>query len=225
MFEGNMASLTALSKPNTSFCLALFKELADNDKTANIFYSPFSISSALAMVLLGAGGNTATQMREVGASASAPVGRSSRPPCRWPRPLQPGWQLRHFSRLLPKRRRASGPHGCVAEAELAAAWGVATCIFQKQRGPAHHTPFQFLQITGRFIEDPSPYWFQWFELSVTCLASSGCVTVAAGVAVSYQKVHLCELVYYNLILNQLLDKYCRSVMVNRDLTTMWKLCF
>lgn len=47
---------------------------------------------------------------------------------------------------------------------------------------------------------------------MTCLASSRCVTVAAVLAVSYQKVHLCELVYYNLIFNQLLDKYRRSVI-------------
>uniref|UniRef100_H3CTL3 Leukocyte elastase inhibitor n=1 Tax=Tetraodon nigroviridis TaxID=99883 RepID=H3CTL3_TETNG len=59
-----MASPSPLSKANTSFSLALFRELGDNDRTANIFYSPFSISSALAMVLLGAGGNTATEMSE-----------------------------------------------------------------------------------------------------------------------------------------------------------------
>uniref|UniRef100_A0A8C6T1U3 Serpin domain-containing protein n=1 Tax=Neogobius melanostomus TaxID=47308 RepID=A0A8C6T1U3_9GOBI len=50
---------------NTCFALDLFKKFGDNDRTANVFYSPFSISSALAMVLLGAGGNTATQMSEV----------------------------------------------------------------------------------------------------------------------------------------------------------------
>lgn len=60
-----MASSTPLTKANTSFSLALFKSLGDNDKTANIFYSPFSISSALAMVMLGSAGNTATQMSEV----------------------------------------------------------------------------------------------------------------------------------------------------------------
>ncbi|XP_054478841.1 leukocyte elastase inhibitor-like [Anoplopoma fimbria] len=53
------------AKANTTFSLALFKKLNDDDKTANIFYSPFSISSALAMVMLGARGNTATQMSEV----------------------------------------------------------------------------------------------------------------------------------------------------------------
>lgn len=60
-----MASSTPLTEANTSFTLALLKKLGDNDRTANIFYSPFSISSALAMVMLGAGGNTATQMSEV----------------------------------------------------------------------------------------------------------------------------------------------------------------
>ncbi|XP_041670260.1 leukocyte elastase inhibitor-like isoform X2 [Cheilinus undulatus] len=59
-----MASPSPLSKANTSFSLALFKKLSDNDNTANIFYSPFSISSALAMVMLGARGNTAAQMSE-----------------------------------------------------------------------------------------------------------------------------------------------------------------
>uniref|UniRef100_A0A4W6G198 Serpin domain-containing protein n=1 Tax=Lates calcarifer TaxID=8187 RepID=A0A4W6G198_LATCA len=57
--------LTPLSKANTTFCLDLFRKLSDNDNTANVFFSPFSISSALAMVMLGARGNTATQMSEV----------------------------------------------------------------------------------------------------------------------------------------------------------------
>ncbi|XP_057679958.1 leukocyte elastase inhibitor-like isoform X2 [Corythoichthys intestinalis] len=59
-----MASPPTLSKANTNFCLDLLKKLSDNDKTANIFFSPFSISSALAMVMLGSGGNTAMQMSE-----------------------------------------------------------------------------------------------------------------------------------------------------------------
>ncbi|XP_059182525.1 leukocyte elastase inhibitor-like [Centropristis striata] len=57
-------TITPLSKANTTFSLALLKKLGDNDNTANVFYSPFSISSALAMVMLGAGGNTHTQMSE-----------------------------------------------------------------------------------------------------------------------------------------------------------------
>ncbi|XP_071341839.1 serpin peptidase inhibitor, clade B (ovalbumin), member 1, like 3 isoform X7 [Trachinotus anak] len=59
-----MASSTPLSKANTTFSLALLNKLSDSDKTANVFFSPFSISSALAMVMLGAAGNTATQMSE-----------------------------------------------------------------------------------------------------------------------------------------------------------------
>ncbi|GLD55024.1 leukocyte elastase inhibitor-like protein [Lates japonicus] len=60
-----MASSAPLSKANTTFCLDLFRKLSDDNKTANVFFSPFSISSALAMVMLGARGNTATQMSEV----------------------------------------------------------------------------------------------------------------------------------------------------------------
>uniref|UniRef100_A0A4W6G084 Leukocyte elastase inhibitor n=1 Tax=Lates calcarifer TaxID=8187 RepID=A0A4W6G084_LATCA len=57
--------LNSLEIANTTFCLDLFRKLSDNDNTANVFFSPFSISSALAMVMLGARGNTATQMSEV----------------------------------------------------------------------------------------------------------------------------------------------------------------
>lgn len=64
-FADTMASPAPLSEANTSFCLDLFKQLSDNDKTANVFFSSFSISSALAMVMLGARGNTHTQMSEV----------------------------------------------------------------------------------------------------------------------------------------------------------------
>ncbi|XP_063768745.1 leukocyte elastase inhibitor-like [Eleginops maclovinus] len=53
-----------LSKANTNFALALLKKLGDNDNTTNVFYSPFSISSALAMVMMGSRGNTSTQMSE-----------------------------------------------------------------------------------------------------------------------------------------------------------------
>uniref|UniRef100_A0A1A7WV39 Leukocyte elastase inhibitor n=1 Tax=Iconisemion striatum TaxID=60296 RepID=A0A1A7WV39_9TELE len=59
-----MASSTPLTKANASFSLALFKKLGENDNSSNVFFSPFSISSALAMVMLGARGNTATQMSE-----------------------------------------------------------------------------------------------------------------------------------------------------------------
>ncbi|CAL8293258.1 unnamed protein product [Lota lota] len=59
-----MASSTPLTEANTTFSLALFKKITEENKTSNVFYSPLSISSALAMVLLGARGNTSTQMSE-----------------------------------------------------------------------------------------------------------------------------------------------------------------
>ncbi|MEQ2304026.1 hypothetical protein AMECASPLE_022830 [Ameca splendens] len=62
--RGKMAVATPLATANTSFSLALLRKLGDNDNTANVFFSPFSISSALAMVMLGARGNTSAQMSE-----------------------------------------------------------------------------------------------------------------------------------------------------------------
>ncbi|XP_068199911.1 leukocyte elastase inhibitor-like isoform X2 [Antennarius striatus] len=58
------SSPSPLSKANTSFALALLKKLGSSDNSKNVFYSPFSISSALAMVMLGARGSTETQMSE-----------------------------------------------------------------------------------------------------------------------------------------------------------------
>ena len=53
-----------LSASNGTFALTLLKKLgADNSK--NVFISPLSLSSALAMVLMGARGNTAAQMCQV----------------------------------------------------------------------------------------------------------------------------------------------------------------
>uniref|UniRef100_A0A8C6WJG6 Serpin domain-containing protein n=1 Tax=Neogobius melanostomus TaxID=47308 RepID=A0A8C6WJG6_9GOBI len=75
-----MGSEMFLSKANTTFALALYKKFSEEDNTGNIFYSPFSISAALAMVKLGTAGNTARQMSEVlGFSApgsSQPEGNS-----------------------------------------------------------------------------------------------------------------------------------------------------
>ncbi|KAL0171224.1 hypothetical protein M9458_031535, partial [Cirrhinus mrigala] len=51
-----------LSAANTQFSLNLFKKIRGGNASGNVFYSPISISSALAMVSLGAKGNTATQM-------------------------------------------------------------------------------------------------------------------------------------------------------------------
>ncbi|KAK2903641.1 hypothetical protein Q8A67_008354 [Cirrhinus molitorella] len=54
-----------LSAANTQFSLNLFKKISGGNASGNVFYSPISISSALAMVSLGAKGNTATQMYKV----------------------------------------------------------------------------------------------------------------------------------------------------------------
>uniref|UniRef100_A0A3P8SDK2 Serpin B6 n=1 Tax=Amphiprion percula TaxID=161767 RepID=A0A3P8SDK2_AMPPE len=49
----------------TKFCLSLLQKLSEDDSSANLFLSPFSISTALAMVMLGTAGETATQMSKV----------------------------------------------------------------------------------------------------------------------------------------------------------------
>uniref|UniRef100_A0A8C2E9V1 Serpin B6 n=1 Tax=Cyprinus carpio TaxID=7962 RepID=A0A8C2E9V1_CYPCA len=54
-----------LSAANTQFSLNLFKKISGGNASGNVFYSPISISSALAMVSLGARGNTAAQMFKV----------------------------------------------------------------------------------------------------------------------------------------------------------------
>ncbi|XP_056099250.1 leukocyte elastase inhibitor-like isoform X2 [Rhinichthys klamathensis goyatoka] len=54
-----------LSAANTQFSLDLFKKISEGNVSGNVFFSPVSISSALAMVLLGARGNTAAQMIKV----------------------------------------------------------------------------------------------------------------------------------------------------------------
>ncbi|XP_057556157.1 leukocyte elastase inhibitor isoform X2 [Hippopotamus amphibius kiboko] len=55
-------TMEQLSAANTRFALDLFRTLSKSDPAGNLFVSPFSISSALAMILLGARGNTAAQM-------------------------------------------------------------------------------------------------------------------------------------------------------------------
>ncbi|XP_015230451.1 PREDICTED: leukocyte elastase inhibitor-like, partial [Cyprinodon variegatus] len=62
--SGKNASTSPLSKANTTFSLALLRKLSEDNSTANIFFSPFSISAALAMLMMGARGNTASQISE-----------------------------------------------------------------------------------------------------------------------------------------------------------------
>uniref|UniRef100_A0A8C5KNW1 Serpin B6 n=1 Tax=Jaculus jaculus TaxID=51337 RepID=A0A8C5KNW1_JACJA len=56
-----LAIMDPLLEANVTFALNLLEKLGE-DKSKNVFYSPFSISSSLAMVLLGARGCTQSQI-------------------------------------------------------------------------------------------------------------------------------------------------------------------
>nr|XP_006115613.1 leukocyte elastase inhibitor isoform X1 [Pelodiscus sinensis] len=58
----NLVTMEKLSNANTQFALELFRKLNETNPTGNIFFSPLSISAAVAMVVLGARGNTETQL-------------------------------------------------------------------------------------------------------------------------------------------------------------------
>ena len=58
-----------LREANGTFALNLLKILGE-DSSKNVFFSPMSISSSLAMVFMGAKGNTASQMAQVGNTVS-----------------------------------------------------------------------------------------------------------------------------------------------------------
>ena len=62
--EVSPEDLTALVEGNNQFALDLYKKLAETEK-GNIFFSPYSISSALAMTYAGARGQTAEEMAKV----------------------------------------------------------------------------------------------------------------------------------------------------------------
>lgn len=55
--------MDTLSEANVTFALDLLKKLGE-DNSKNVFFSPMSISSALAMVFMGAKGNTAAQIAQ-----------------------------------------------------------------------------------------------------------------------------------------------------------------
>uniref|UniRef100_A0A452R8H5 Serpin domain-containing protein n=1 Tax=Ursus americanus TaxID=9643 RepID=A0A452R8H5_URSAM len=59
-------TMNSLSAANTRFAFDLFQQFKTSKKDDNIFYSPLSISSALAMTYLGAKENTALEMEKVG---------------------------------------------------------------------------------------------------------------------------------------------------------------
>ena len=54
------------AEATTKFTLELYRQLRESDN--NIFYSPISMMTALAMLQLGAKGNTEKQIEKVGLS-------------------------------------------------------------------------------------------------------------------------------------------------------------
>ncbi|XP_058413258.1 serpin B8 isoform X2 [Diceros bicornis minor] len=61
---GRPSLMDDLCEANGTFAINLLKILGDVDNSPNVFFSPLSISSALAMVFMGAKGNTAAQMSQ-----------------------------------------------------------------------------------------------------------------------------------------------------------------
>ncbi|XWK88150.1 MAG: serpin family protein [Phormidium sp.] len=58
--------LATLVQGNTKFALDIYKQISSQTPAKeNVFFSPYSISSALAMTAAGARGNTTTQMNQV----------------------------------------------------------------------------------------------------------------------------------------------------------------
>jgi serpin B len=56
------ADLATLARDNTTFAFKFYQALAAGDRTNNVFFSPYSVSIALAMTYAGAQGETAKQM-------------------------------------------------------------------------------------------------------------------------------------------------------------------
>ncbi|XP_051466213.1 uncharacterized protein LOC127380775 [Apus apus] len=57
--------MESLCAANTTFALDLLRKLCENKSRKNVFFSPFSISSALSMILLGSKGTTEAQIAKV----------------------------------------------------------------------------------------------------------------------------------------------------------------
>ncbi|XP_057679955.1 leukocyte elastase inhibitor-like [Corythoichthys intestinalis] len=101
-----MESKNPQTEANVNFFLALFKKLSEEDKTSNIFFSPFSISSALAMVMLGARGNTATQMSQALCFTTAKQPTEEKPkPVMTQSPLQMKLQMKPREETRPQLKQ------------------------------------------------------------------------------------------------------------------------
>lgn len=61
-----LGNITSFDEAVNAFCFDFFKKLSgDENNSPNIFYSPYSVFTALAMTYEGARGNTATEMENV----------------------------------------------------------------------------------------------------------------------------------------------------------------
>ncbi|XP_046528146.1 ovalbumin-like isoform X3 [Equus quagga] len=58
-------AMGSLSAANAQFCFDVFKEMSYDHTAENLFFSPLSLLSALAVVLFGARGDSASQMEQV----------------------------------------------------------------------------------------------------------------------------------------------------------------
>lgn len=64
-----------LNVANTIFALNFFKHLANTGaNTQNIFFCPWSVSSTMAMIYLGARGDTADQIAQVSFCSGSQLG-------------------------------------------------------------------------------------------------------------------------------------------------------
>ena len=63
--QDTSGQLVQLSSANIGFALDLYQTLQDERRGTNLFFSPLSISTAMAMTQLGARGDTATQIADV----------------------------------------------------------------------------------------------------------------------------------------------------------------
>lgn len=62
--EKDKPNIQAVVTGNSEFALDLYKKIGETETNKNIFFSPFSISTALSMTYAGAKGNTAKQMAD-----------------------------------------------------------------------------------------------------------------------------------------------------------------
>ncbi|KAF4102733.1 leukocyte elastase inhibitor-like isoform X1 [Onychostoma macrolepis] len=123
-----------LSGANTRFSLNLFKKIGGGNASKNVFYSPISISSALAMVLLGAKGNTAAQMFKVLSFTNPP-----KPGAATPAPNVSADQIHSsFNKLMSELNKPGAPY----------VLGLANRLFGEQS-------YQFVE---KFLNDAKRYY-------------------------------------------------------------------